>query len=118
VSARPQRGIVKAMRLRRRADFVAVQNAALKLHARHLLGLARKQSDPAAVGRLGITVTKKVGPAVVRNRIKRLVREWMRLHDWVPDGWDLVVVAKVSAAGQLHPDDFATDLARIVRQLS
>ena len=106
------------MRLRRRAEFVAVQDESLRLHGRHVLGLARKQNDSTAVGRLGITVTKKVGTAVVRNRIKRLLREWMRLHDWVPNGWDLVVVAKPSAARQLHPDDFADDLARILRQIS
>jgi hypothetical protein len=37
---------------------------------------------------------------------------------WVPSGWDLVLVAKDSAARQLHPDDFAPDLTRILRQLS
>jgi len=105
------------MRLRRRADFVVVQTEGNKLHGRHVLALARKRSDPAGVGRLGITVTKKVGNAVVRNRIKRLVREWMRLHDWVPAGWDVVVVAKDTAARQLHLDDFAPDLAKILRQL-
>jgi len=109
--------ITKEMRLRRRADFVVVQSEGLKLHGRHLLALARKRSDPELSGRLGITVTKKVGNAVVRNRIKRMLREWMRLHGWVPVGWDLVVVAKDSAARQLHPEDFASDLTRILRQL-
>jgi ribonuclease P protein component len=110
--------ITKEMRLRRRADYLAVQADGSKLHGRHVLGLARKRSDPALVGRLGITVTKKVGNAVVRNRIKRLMREWLRVHGWVPTGWDVVLVAKDSAARQLHPDDFATDLTRILRQLS
>jgi ribonuclease P protein component len=111
-------GIRKAMRLRRRVDYVEVQTGGMKLHGRHVLAIASRQ--PAAVprGRLGLTVTKKVGNAVVRNRIKRLVREWMRLHGWVPAGWDMVVVAKDSAARQLHPDDFAPDLLRILRQLS
>ena len=109
--------INKEMRLRRRAEYLAVQADALKLHGRHIMVLARKRSNPELVGRLGITVTKKVGNAVVRNRIKRLVREWLRLHAWVPTGWDIVVVAKDSAARQLHPDDFAPDLAKILRQL-
>ena len=110
-------GIVKEMRIRRRAEYLAVQSAGDKLHGRHVLALAHRRPDPTMVGRLGITVTKKVGNAVVRNRIKRLVREWMRLHGWVPQGWDLVMVAKDSAARQVHPDDFAPDLTKILRQL-
>src|SRR6476469_6044402 len=107
--------ITKEMRLRRRSEYVGVQADGIKLHGRHVLALAKKRSDPDLAGRLGITVTKKVGNAVVRNRIKRLVREWMRLHGWVPQGWDIVVVAKDSAARQVHPDDFAPDLLKILR---
>ena len=106
------------MRLRCRAEFVTVQSEGQKLHGRHVLALALKRDDTDLAGRLGITVTKKVGNAVVRNRIKRLVREWMRLHGWVPAGWDLVVVAKDTAARQVHPDDFAPDLSKILRQLA
>ena len=109
--------IGKEMRLRRRPEFVVVQTEGQKLHGRHILAIARKRSDPVLSGRLGLTVTKKVGNAVVRNRIKRMLREWMRLHGWVPTGWDLVLVAKESAARQLHPEDFATDLSRILRSL-
>lgn len=106
------------MRLRERVDFLAVQEGGAKHHGRHVLGIARRRSDPQLAGRLGLTVTRKVGNAVVRNRIKRLLREWLRRNGWVPRGWDIVLVAKDSAARQLHPDDFAPDLSRILRQIT
>ena len=133
--ARP-RAITKDMRLRQRVDYVAVQSGGLKLHGRHVLAMARRRDQPEQAanvrttdrpgealpselpGRLGITVTKKVGNAVVRNHIKRRIREWMRVNGWVPRGWDVVVVAKDSAAVQLHPEDFAPDLTKILRNLT
>jgi len=116
--ARRPLGITKESRLRQRAEYLAVQSDGTKLHGRHVLAIARKRPAPDLVGRLGITVTKKVGNAVVRNRIKRLLREWLRTNGWVPTGWDMVLVAKDTAARQLHPSDFAPDLTKILRQLS
>jgi ribonuclease P protein component len=47
------------------------------------------------VKRLGITVTKKIGNAVFRNRMKRLIREFFRRNkDLFPAGHDVVVMAK------------------------
>lgn len=106
------------MRIRRREDYVLVQTQGKKLHGRHLLAFIWKRDTPACTGRLGLTVTKKVGNAVVRNRIRRRVREWMRVHGWVPSGWDVVVVAKASAARQGQQQDFAPDLTRLLQQLS
>lgn len=118
MNTRGQLSIAKAMRLRRRAEFLEVQQGGTKHHGKHVFVVARRRADAASPGRLGITVTKKIGNAVVRNRIKRLVREWVRLHGWIPAGWDVVVIAKEGAAGQLHLRDFGPDLTRIMRQLS
>ncbi len=106
------------MRLRQRADYLAIQSGGKKLHGRHLLAIARRQPSFELAGRLGITVTKKIGNAVVRNRIRRFVREWVRLHGWVPSGWDVVLVAKDTAASQVSRDAFAPDLSRVLRELA
>ena len=56
------------------------------------------------INRVGITVSKKLGHAVVRNRVRRRLREVYRLNEVLfSAGWDIVVVARsksVSAAFQ------------------
>jgi ribonuclease P protein component len=116
--ARGPHGISKAMRLQQRVDYLHVQKGGVKVHGHHLLALVRRRTNAALQGRLGVTVTKKVGNAVVRNRIRRLVREWMRVRGWVPRGWDVVLVAKDSAARQGHASDFAPDLQRLLQRLA
>lgn len=93
-------------RIRKRADFLRVQAEGKRASVPHfvLLVAARSASrdcpDPrAASSRLGLVVTRKVGNAVERNRIKRVCREAFRLwpEGFVPDGIDLVVIARAAA---------------------
>lgn len=65
-------------RLRRRAEFLAVRKGGKRRGRLFLLEvLARGDDGPA---RAGFTVTKKVGNAVQRNRVRRRLKEALRVH--------------------------------------
>lgn len=114
-------GFAKGVRLRKRREFLAVQQTGTKFHGRHFLavvaGRASIGHEDDAQGRVGITVSKKVGNAVTRNRIKRLVREYVRRSDWLGLPFDVVVIAKHNAAGLAGYDAAAIDLSRIGEQI-
>jgi ribonuclease P protein component len=113
-------GFPKAMRLLKRSEFLAVQATGKKFHGRHFLAVAAPRISSAECphpGRVGLTASKKVGGAVERNRIKRLLREYLRRHAWVRPGIDVVIVAKRGAA-EVGQDEVAADLARIGRWLA
>ena len=68
-----------------------------------------------ARARLGVTVSRKVGNAVVRNRVKRRIREWFRRDgQTLVAGRDIVVIARSSAAG-LSGTAASAELCRIAR---
>jgi ribonuclease P protein component len=67
--------------------------------------------------RFGVTVSRKVGGAVVRNRVKRWVREsCRRIQPEFPAGLDLVVVARPSASRAGYGPT-AEELASLARRL-
>jgi len=76
--------------------FLAVQERGKRITAGPLVGLVAPSPDGRS--RLGITVSSKVGTAVVRNAVRRRLRELLRKRrDRWPGGMHLVVVARPSA---------------------
>lgn len=100
-------GLPPSARLRRAAEFSAFRNARGRIRTRHFL--VRVIPSVTGQARLGLAVSSKVSKrAVVRNRIKRIVRESFRLRrDGLP-ALDVLVIAQPSAAAVanqvLHAD--------------
>jgi ribonuclease P protein component len=86
----------KATRLRRRREFLAVQQRGRRLYAGEVLVLALDAGGDRA--RIGITVSSKIANAVARNRVKRWVREAFRAVRSDLPPVDLVVVGRRGAA--------------------
>lgn len=86
----------KQFRLKKRAAFASVYRKGEKASARDLLLLSAKSKEGL---KIGLSVSKKVGNAVTRNRVKRLLREAiMPLTDRIDDGFMYVIVAYPSIA--------------------
>ena len=73
--------------------------------------------DAAPRERLGVTVSRRVGSAVVRNRVKRQLREWFRQrHPVAGPPLDLVVIAR-SRAGGMTRRELRSELGRLGREI-
>lgn len=94
----PRLRFPRAARLAITAEFVRVREEGRPVHGKMMmLGVLKNAAESCA--RVGIVTSRKVGPAVVRNRVRRRLREIVR-HDRARffDGMWLVIVAKASAS--------------------
>ena len=116
----PDQRFPRSCRLTARRQFLAVYDMGQRVSSRSFLlfGL------PNAVGhvRLGITVTRKIGTAVRRNRIKRLIREvFRRNRPRISSAIDLVVNARpgIEARGYAELEaEFVTKVEQLARRLA
>ncbi len=85
-------------RLTQRWEFQRGYKKGEKYWNRHLVIYVFRQSLYST--RLGITVSKKIGNSVKRNRVKRLIRESFRLsQQQICQGYDIVAVGRSAAVG-------------------
>ncbi|MCJ7773873.1 MAG: ribonuclease P protein component [Desulfobacterales bacterium] len=91
-------GFSKADRLLKRSEFIELSKCGKKIQNKQFIVIY----SPSRVNRkrLGITVSKKVGKAAERNRIKRQTREFFRLNRHNISGfWDINIIARKEVAG-------------------
>ena len=94
--------------LKKRPEFLAVRGGARASVASFLME-ARPRSgsrNPAKGPRFGFTVTKKLGGAVIRNRIRRRLKSAVSevAAEAARDGFDYVIVARAAALGRAYQD--------------
>lgn len=102
----------RRLRLRRPEDFGLVRQHG-RIYQHRLLTL-NVVPNGLADNRYGIVTSKRLGKAVARNRVRRLLREVLRqMHPHLQTGFDVVVIARPALAGQ--PFEV---VRRIIRQLA
>lgn len=113
----PQTGRFQPVdRLRRSVEFQQVMRRGRRAAGSAFVVICAPRAERAPAGRqtrLGITVSRKVGNAVVRNRVKRRVREWFRSERAsLGAGVDVVVIGRAPAASLAHAE-FANELSNL-----
>lgn len=81
----------RTARIRTRREFERAYDTGSKLHGRFMTVFV--VANGGRVPRLGVAATRKLGPATVRNRAKRLARELFRQHK-IAAGLDIVIVPR------------------------
>lgn len=105
-------GYPKERRVRKRRDFVLCYEQGTRYFSRHFLLFVRPHDQAGHGARFGAAVSKKIGKAVKRNRVKRLLKEFFRLHQQaLPIDADIVAVPKK----HIRPD--AISLQQVEQEL-
>lgn len=88
--------LARDKRIRKRREYLRIQRCGVRSFGRFLVGVAQRERE--GVGKIGITVPKKVGAAHVRNKIKRRLRHILRVNQDLFLERQLVVVARDNAS--------------------
>jgi ribonuclease P protein component len=83
--------LTRTERVRRRPDFERAYEAGVRIHGRLMTVFVAANTSGSS--RFGVAATRKLGPAVIRNRAKRLAREVFRRHK-LDAGVDVIIVPR------------------------
>jgi ribonuclease P protein component len=102
-------------RIRKAAEFQECREKGRKVFSKNLICVFHKNSFQHS--RIGLIVTKKTGSATVRNRWKRIIRDFFRTHpNRFQQTMDYVFVVKATTKN-LPPDDIRNELTTLVGRI-
>ena len=100
--------------LRRTRDYDEVYRRGRRRRSPHFLVIAHHTGGKEL--RIGISVQKRLGGAVVRNRIRRRIREAIRQDDWSAGrGCDVVVQPRLAAVTRVEFAAMKEELGKLIR---
>ena len=109
-------GFRKKERITKKSEFQTIIKDGIRYTTKNFVIIIHQNNRD--LRRLGISVSKKVGGAVKRNRVKRLVREFFRLNkDQLPESKDFLFVAKPGSI-ELNYSTLSQEMLEFFKHLS
>lgn len=104
----------KALRLTKNLEFINVYKSGKRVSSPFFVMYIKK--NDLGYSRLGVSVSKKVGKSVIRNKIKRQIKEIVRKnYNFINSGWDIVFSVK-PAAVQLNYAQMEKEIINLLKR--
>lgn len=104
----------KALRLTKNLEFINIYKSGRRVSSLFFVMYIKK--NDLGYSRLGVSVSKKVGKSVIRNKIKRQIKEIVRQnYDFINSGWDIVFSVK-PAAVQLNYAQMEKEIINLLKR--
>lgn len=102
-------------RIKKNSEFQSVFKKGRSTANRQFVVYVMKRNDQPHF-RLGLSVSKRIGNAVTRNRVKRLIREsFHQLSDKITDPYDFVVIAR-KPASEMNLEEVKSSLIHVLKR--